>query len=365
MKTPLKMGIRILALIVLLMLAYVLSFGMIMILFALVRQVFPILEIVELRTFRSASLLVLGIIMAYLFLFLILGPIIHTIHWIQALSKGTYKEPALKGVLANRDSFYYKCTEFVYKELFMQMQLLTEKLQQSETDRIMLEKDRRQWLAGITHDLKTPLSYIQGYASLITAEKYDWSESEIMDFGLKIEEKSKHIKNLIDDLNLSFQSEDKRIAVQKLKTEMVEFLRNVVLDLANSPRCTAYNFSFASGMDAFFMEADTVLLQRALQNVLINAVVHNPPGTEIEVAAAKQQDGFCIEITDNGKGMEEETRRNLFESYYRGTSTDCPAEGSGLGMAIAKQFIELHNGSIRVDSTPGQGTSIVITLPVS
>jgi signal transduction histidine kinase len=184
-----------------------------------------------------------------------------------------------------------------------------------------------------------------------------------MDFGKKIEEKSKHIKNLIDDLNLSFQSEEGKISVQKTETEMVGFLRNVVLDIANSPRSAAYIFSFDSNVETFCMKIDTILVQRALQNILINAVAHNPTETEIKISAEKKQGKFCIQITDNGSGMDEETQRNLFESYYRGTPTDRPVEGSGLGMAIAKQFIELHDGSIQVESIPGKGTSVFIELP--
>ncbi|AOT72607.1 sensor histidine kinase [Geosporobacter ferrireducens] len=364
MKTSLKMGMRILVLIVLLLLAYILCFGIIMILFIMVRNVFPFLRNVNVGIFRSTVLLVLGILTAYLFIWISIRPILHIIHWIQSLAQGTLQEPVMSGFLSHRDSFFYKCTQFLYKELLMQMQMLTDKLIQSETDRRMLEKNRREWLAGITHDLKTPLSYIQGYASMISADQYKWSDIELKDFGIKIEGKSTHIKNLIDDLNVSFQSEDGKVTLQKTQTEMIEFLRKIVLDIANSPRCVEYAFSYESDLETCFLDVDTILLQRALQNVLINAVVHNPPETEIRVSIKKQQNTFCIQITDNGNGMSEETRSNLFKNYYRGTSTDRPPQGSGLGMAIAKQFVELHNGTIRVESAPRKGTTILIELSI-
>ncbi|MGZ7440662.1 sensor histidine kinase [Paenibacillus sp. TH7-28] len=244
------------------------------------------------------------------------------------------------------------------------MQILTDKLIQSETDRRTLEKNRRNWLAGITHDLKTPLSYIQGYASMIAAEQYNWSEREVKSFGAKIEQKSTHIQKLIDDLNASFQSENGKITLQKTHTEMVEFLRCITLDTANSPRSAEYVFAYDTDLETCFLEADTALLQRAIQNVLVNAVIHNPPGTEIRVSVNKKPGVFCIQVADNGAGMDEETRNNLFESYYRGTPTDQPAEGSGLGLAIARQLIELHNGLIRAESAPERGTAILIELPL-
>lgn len=243
------------------------------------------------------------------------------------------------------------------------MQRLTDKLQQAEREREALEKKRREWLSGITHDLKTPLSYVQGYAAMISSGRYKWSEEELKNFSMQIEEKSGHIKQLIDDLNTSFQSEEGKVFLRKTRTEMIEFLRQTVLDAANSPRCMEYDFSYIPKIESCFLEVDTVLLQRALQNILMNGVIHNPPGTGIELVAERQQGGLKIRIADNGKGMEEDTREHLFESYYRGTSTDSPTEGSGLGMAIAKQFIELHGGSIRAESRLGTGTSFFIELP--
>ncbi|WP_077610230.1 sensor histidine kinase [Clostridium sp. Marseille-P2415] len=362
MKVPLKTVIKVLSLMIIPLVVYLLSYSVLTLLFILMQNAFPVLKTVEWETFRHTATILSGVIVAYLFFLFILKPVFYIIRWIQLLAQGILREPAVRD--HGRNFFFHKCSRFLYKELLMQMQILTDKLKQNEADRRALEKKRRVWLAGITHDLKTPLSYIQGYASMISAGQYGWSNSEFMEFGNKIEEKSRHIKNLIDDLNISFQSEDGKIAVQKTKTEMVEFLRNAVLDIANSPRCAEHIFSFDSNIETFFLEVDTVLVQRALQNILINAVVHNPPETEVAVSVQRKQDTFFIQVSDNGSGMDEETQRNLFESYYRGTPTDHPVEGSGLGMAIAKQFVELHGGSIHLESLAGQGTSIFLELPI-
>ncbi|MDU7476302.1 MAG: HAMP domain-containing sensor histidine kinase [Paenibacillus macerans] len=363
MKTSLKMSIKILALMVIPLMVYFLSLGLLTNLFSFVKQAVPVLRAMDWGIFRHTATLLSGAAVAYLFFLLIIKPILHIVHWIQALSQGTFQEPAATGFLFSGTPIFQKSKQFLYKDLLIQMQILTDKLKQSETDRRTLEKSRRDWLAGITHDLKTPLSYIQGYASMIAAERYNWSEREVKTFGAKIEQKSMHIQKLIDDLNASFQSENGKIALQKTRTEMVEFLRRITLDTANSPRSAEYAFAYETELDTCFLEADTALLQRAMQNILVNAVIHNPPGTEIRVSVSKKPLVFCIQVADNGTGMDEQTRNNLFESYYRGMPTHQPAEGSGLGMAIARQLIELHGGSIRAESAPERGTSILIELP--
>jgi signal transduction histidine kinase len=109
---------------------------------------------------------------------------------------------------------------------------------------------------------------------------------------------------------------------------------------------------------------DSHLLRRALTNFLMNAVQHNPSGTVITVSVcAHLQDSAMIKIADNGVGMTDKGEENLFQHYYRGTSTDTPVSSTGLGMAIAKQFIDAHNGTIRVQSSLGKGTTITVSLP--
>lgn len=365
MKSSLKIGRRIILLMLVFLLVYVVSYTSIILSFVMLRNAIPLLESVEMRIFRSSLIMLLGSLILLLFLwFFIIKPIMHIIRWIQALSKGIYKEPEEKWRLQFKKAFFLKGSHFLFQELFSHMQLLSEKLSSDETEKIKLEKYRREWLSGITHDLKTPLAYIQGYASIIATGQYRWSNDEIMDFSSKIEEKSHHIKNLIDDLNISFQTENGKITPKKERTEIVRFLRNMVLDIANSPRGVHYIFSFDTYLEECCLNADISLLQRALQNILMNAVIHNPYGTEINVTVQKTKDMLLIKIIDNGNGMDEETLKYLFTKYYRGTSTDHPTEGSGLGMAIAKQFIELHNGFVQAESTARKGSSILVQLPI-
>lgn len=368
MKRLFKIGVKILSFMVLPLIAYILSYSLLMLVFIFMQMNLSFLHGTELEIYREAAILLSGANVALLVYVIIIKPILHIIRWIQVLSKGTYQIPkgigyTLVGPTTGNSSVFNRSINFFYKDLFLHMEMLTHKLKQNEIERKTAEENRREWIAGITHDLKTPLSYIQGYSSMIVAEQYQWSYEELKDFGSKIEEKSKHIKNLIDDLNITFQSDSGKITLKKSRVDIIEFLRNTVLDTANSPRSNEYQFSFVTEIKGHDLDIDKVLFQRSLQNILMNAILHNPPGTEIEVSVKPEINGLKIHISDNGKGMDEEEADKLFERYYRGIPTDSPVEGSGLGLAIARQLIELHDGLITAKSIKEQGTVIEIFLP--
>lgn len=106
------------------------------------------------------------------------------------------------------------------------------------------------------------------------------------------------------------------------------------------------------------------MFRRAVNNLIVNALTHNPPETEVAIRIdADPEKRISIQISDNGTGMSPREQSELFNRYYRGTNTKEKPEGSGLGLAIAKQIITLHKGNISVRSEPGEGTCFTITLP--
>ena len=100
-------------------------------------------------------------------------------------------------------------------------------------------------------------------------------------------------------------------------------------------------------------------------NLIINALVHNPEETQVQITVQKiNENELSLIIRDNGRGMDEKELGALWSRYYRGTSTKEKPEGSGLGLAIAKQVVMLHGGNIRVRSKIGEGTEFIIILPI-
>ena len=148
--------------------------------------------------------------------------------------------------------------------------------------------------------------------------------------------------------------------VNKQEKDIVRFLKELVIDILNMPEYEERKINFESKKDIILFEFDENLLKRAFDNLLLNSFVHGNETTEIAMQVSQEDGRIEIIVSDNGQGMSQEEMDNLFERYYRGIDTGKRTEGTGLGMAIAKSIIELHNGTIQVTSVAGRGTEFYI-----
>lgn len=230
---------------------------------------------------------------------------------------------------------------------------------QKETERV-----RSEWIANITHDLKTPLSPIKGYAELLTSNT-EIDKETMREYGEIILKNVNHTEKLINDLKLTYQLDSGAMPFHPQSVNLVRYIKEFVIDIVNDPAFKDRNIAFESSISELKISIDTDLFRRAVSNLIINALTHNPPETKVIISIdMNSEKGACICITDNGKGITEEEQAELFNRYYRGTSTKEKSEGSGLGLAIAKQVINLHGGDIMVKSKLNVGTQFTITLPL-
>ena len=231
-----------------------------------------------------------------------------------------------------------------------------------ETDRV-----RREWITNITHDLKTPLSPVKGYAELL-ADGTDVDAKTAQEYGTIILKNVDYAEKLMNDLKLTYQLESGAFPFHPQQVRLVRYLKELVIDIANDPTFSNRDIEFESESSLSELTAaiDPDLFRRAVGNLVINALVHNPLDTKVIVSVSEdRQKGICITVCDNGVGIDEAEQAELFTRYYRGTNTKEKPEGSGLGLAIAKQIVVLHGGDIAVKSKPGEGTEFSILLPVN
>jgi len=253
----------------------------------------------------------------------------------------------------------------LYQEVITQLYHMQEQLQKAKVERTQLEKAKREWIAGISHDLKTPLTYIKGYSKLLLNKDYDWSKAEQRSFIQEIDDKGTHMEQLVQDLNLSMRFDGSQsVPIHKTTQNIIAFIQQVLADISNDLRAQKHHFELQTEMNELAIQFDSQLLKRALQNIYMNAVIHNEAPVMIRTTLERKQDGLTITIQDNGIGMTEETQQNLFNRYYRGTTTEQKSEGTGLGMAIVKSLIEAHDGEITVESELHKGTKFILILPL-
>ena len=251
----------------------------------------------------------------------------------------------------------------VFQDIYDSLNEMNAELLASDEEAARNEALREEWLTNITHDLKTPLSPIRGHAELLADRSYPITEVDRIEFGQVILKNAEYAEALVNDLKLTYQLKNGMIPLNMQQASLTRFLKESIIDMLNSPEYSDRNISFIGGDKEISCYFDERLLKRAINNLIMNALIHNTEDTviRVEIQAA---DKTRIIIEDNGRGMDAEELIRLFQRYYRGTNTDEKAEGTGLGMAIAKQIIELHGGDIFVESAPDAGTSIIICFPL-
>lgn len=252
----------------------------------------------------------------------------------------------------------------IFTDVYVELNKLDEEIRRSDKIQSDTDRARNDWIANITHDLKTPLSPIKGYAELLV----DHPDSEIQnvqEYGSIILKNISHTEKLINDLKLTYQLDSGAVPFHPREVRFTRYIRELVIDIVNNPAFTDRDIRFESDVSEFNITIDPDMFRRAVQNLIINALVHNSSDTKVTISISPEpQNRACVFVRDNGIGMSVAEQAELFSRYYRGTNTKEQSEGSGLGLAIAKQIVMLHGGDISVKSKPGYGTEFAIVIPL-
>lgn len=240
---------------------------------------------------------------------------------------------------------------------------MRDSLQESLTRQAAIEEERRFLISAVAHDLRTPLFAIRGalegiiHGVATTEEKRE----QYLQIALK---RANDLEKLISDL---FAWSRLELAGMDLKRELVrlaEVLERTV-DGAR-PQADARGISILVSGPDIRVEADAALLQRALDNVMDNALVHSPDGSEIDVTTKHDGDGVMITIRDHGPGIPEYDLERIFTPLYRGEeSRNRKTGGAGLGLGVARRIVEAHGGTLRARNHPGGGAAFDLRLPVA
>lgn len=252
----------------------------------------------------------------------------------------------------------------LFSKIYQALNRMNSEIRSSDKAKQNTERIRREWITNITHDLKTPLSPIRGYAELLMESPAPDGKT-MREYGEIILKNVTYTEKLINDLKLTWQFDAGTVPFHPQTIRFIYFLKETVIDIINDPAFAGRSIAFESDIQDFSYYFDPDLLRRAIHNLIINALTHNPPETKVTIhVPTVSQEELALYIIDNGNGLSDEEQAELFNRYYRGTSTKEKPEGSGLGLAIAKQIITLHGGSITVESKQGEGTCFTITLPL-
>jgi signal transduction histidine kinase len=219
---------------------------------------------------------------------------------------------------------------------------------------------RRQMTADIAHDLRTPLSIIVGHLDAVD-EGVLPADAKTID---TMRDEAMHLSHMIEDLRTLSLADAGELSLTRSLVEPGVLLQRSAT--AHQPAAQAAGIEVEVDLEPVLptLNLDPERMTQVLGNLIDNALLHTPKGGHILLCARPDGKGVEIRVRDSGPGIPQAELELVFERLYRSDrSRQRNAGGSGLGLAIAKSIVEAHGGTIRAESTPGQGTTIVVTLP--
>lgn len=224
-----------------------------------------------------------------------------------------------------------------------------------------LDSLQSEFIAMISHELLTPLGFIKGYATTLLRQDISWDEETRREFLQIIDEEADHLRALINDLMDSSSLQAGTLQMNFHPVRLATLIREAVqraLDMHPQLQVT-----LLISDSELYVNADPARLAQVLNNILSNAVKY-APGSPIQILVERQEEEVHLAIRDWGPGIAPEHLPYIFQRFYRIPEQSGTVRGTGLGLYICRQIIEAHQGKIEVESTPGEGATFHIYLPL-
>ena len=228
------------------------------------------------------------------------------------------------------------------------------------------QNEQKKFISSVSHELRTPLTTIIGYTDMLTRRQV--VDPEILNRSLSTINREGHrLLRLVDDLLNVNQFDKIEFDVKKANLDLHALLIDVVdqMQIKSSQNDIEINYKSDENLPEILGDYDR--LQQLFINVLHNAIKYSDKGDIIDVVSTREDGNIVVSIRDYGVGISDVEKDRIFNAFYRVDEDRARSEGeggAGLGLYLVKQIVEKHNGTIRVDSQVGEGTNVIVTLPV-
>lgn len=224
------------------------------------------------------------------------------------------------------------------------------------------ERQRNLLLSDVAHDLKTPMTTVAGYAQALASGTVE-DDAKEREYLEAIHRKSMQMNDLLILLFEYVKLDSEGFSLKKEETDIVELLREAAASLYTDFEDKGIQLQIELPEEPKTLPLDAMQFDRAVRNLLVNAVKHNPPGTVAGVEMAETEREVVLRIWDNGGAVPEETAAHLFEPFVQGDASRRSKGGSGLGLSITSKIVSMHGGSICLEQGNSDRKEFVITLP--
>ena len=242
---------------------------------------------------------------------------------------------------------------------------MADELEREASQRDQLDRMKDEFVLTASHELRSPLTSVQGFAELLMLEREKLSPKQAETVEIIIDN-SRHLVRLLNDLLDLARSDAGRLTIRPVPTEVAPLIEDAVRTMRAQTEAASQTLSqeIEGGLPLVEIEPDRV--RQVLVNLLTNAHEYCPERASIRVTAARVGAEVEIAVIDDGPGMPEDQLDHIFDRFTRGDAgLTQHVGGTGLGLAISKSLVELHGGTIGVTSSPGEGSTFQVRLPAS
>jgi signal transduction histidine kinase len=240
---------------------------------------------------------------------------------------------------------------------------MAETIQQNIIQLKSVEELRKELIANVSHDLRSPIASIQGFAETILLKDESITETERKKYLEIILQNSENLSKLVNDLFELSKLESNPQMMQPEPVQVAELVQDVAdkFQIIAKKKNISINTIYSKSLPLVY--ADIQMTDRVFQNILDNAIKYCDANDVVSIELELKNDGVLVKITDTGKGIAEEELPYIFTRYYKGSKTK-GANSTGLGLAIVKKILDLHQSTIEVYSKSNQGTRFEFKLPL-
>lgn len=244
-----------------------------------------------------------------------------------------------------------------YESPYKELDPLAEMLRRQHIDVLAAAKARQDFTANVSHELKTPLTAISGYAELLEGDMV--GEEQKKHFYLEIRKNVDRLLALINDIIRLSEMDHKGHELSFEEVNLYETAKDCMEVLAVNAKQRDVFISLEG--EPVILRGNRDMLKELIENLAQNAIKYNNPGGEVKISVIKRDDRAMLVVKDNGIGIPASEQKRIFERFYRvDKSRSKQTGGTGLGLAIVKHIVEIHDARIVLDSAPGEGTTVGI-----
>ena len=248
-------------------------------------------------------------------------------------------------------------------ELAESLNTMADELQQKMENLKRLDRVRTDFVANVSHELKTPLTLIKGYIETLEDRAMDDKKAATKFISI-IKEHSGRLGYMIDDLLSLSELELSRDCVNRTELDLKEVVDEISLGFGCALAVKKQSLTVRTQGDDFSIQADRNKIEQVFANLIDNAIKYTKESGRIEISLCEQEQAVCVAVQDNGIGIPKEHRDRVFERFYRvDKARSRELGGTGLGLSIVKHIVLAHNGKIAIESELNKGTTVSVTFP--